>query len=349
MKNVSYKTIQALVLLNILFLIAPEANAEAYCALRDPVSSIKKLFPNATNHKSIVRSIDETTRQQVSEEFPQLPLHFGELGRHTLYVAMNGEKAIGMVHVRSEQSPWGLVEIAWAMNMDLTVRDFTFQRCRNRQKKLLTTAEFKLQFMGKSFEDLRTFYDKESNGGTSDYLQAASGADELANVVLKCGLKTLLVTRLAWQDDITELTIATQLKHLNAKGELQLSLIDNIMSDNTKSRLKTITGADNLGISRDSVRAYRVTDSNLKTVALLYQGKATIEDQKIMLSWLLNMRGQVISVETNSPWPSPDVAKLFADTYQRSFVNIDQCGNRAELYALEVATTLHPYFGENVL
>ena len=83
--------------------------ADAYCSLRDPVAQIQQLYPQKTNQLSIVKTVDTSTRNLVKLALPSNDLHFSELGRHTLYVAMKNTEALGYVHVRSEQSKWGLV------------------------------------------------------------------------------------------------------------------------------------------------------------------------------------------------------------------------------------------------
>ena len=115
---------------------------QAYCKLRDPVNSIKKLYPMATTYRSIVRTVDSSARDAVASAIP-FKLHFNELGRHTLYVAMNKKKPVGLVHARSEKGRWGLVEIAWALDFDLRVRSFTFQRCRSPHRAEVESKVFK--------------------------------------------------------------------------------------------------------------------------------------------------------------------------------------------------------------
>lgn len=109
--------------------LVQQVDARAFCALRDPISSIRLLFPESSKHHSIVRAINSDVRDKISERLP-FTLHFNELGKHTLYVVDDEKQTVGFVHVRSELTQWGLVEIAWGLNPDLTVRSVHFQRCR---------------------------------------------------------------------------------------------------------------------------------------------------------------------------------------------------------------------------
>jgi hypothetical protein len=160
------------------------------------------LYPQKTNQLSIVKTVDTSTRNLVKLALPSNDLHFSELGRHTLYVAMKNTEALGYVHVRSEQSKWGLVEIIWALDKDLKIKNFTFQRCRSPKKKLLDNKDFKNVFIGKGYEELKTLLNSDGITANNILLDKAKGAPELASVVLRCALKTLLITDILWGEEL---------------------------------------------------------------------------------------------------------------------------------------------------
>lgn len=189
-----------------LMLTSPTLLAQAYCGLRDPVAMIETMYPGYDNYQSIVRNVGDKVRTQVSERLPGMALHFGELGKHTLYVINQGNQVLGLVHVRSEQSEWGLVEIAWAINLDMSIKNFSFQRCRSRSREALESQPVRQYFSGKNLVSLIDDYDFNEGRPFPQYYQAVGVSDPLADVVLTCGLKTLLVTQLVWQQSITELT-----------------------------------------------------------------------------------------------------------------------------------------------
>jgi len=188
-----------------LFLVNFSSLADAYCSLRDPVAQIKQLYPNRTNQLSIVKEIDSNARIEVQEKLPNNDLHFGELGRHTLYVALQDNKTLGYVHVRSEQSKWGLVEIIWAIDENYRITDFAFQRCRSPKKKLLNNQQFKNMFIGKNFAQLKHYLSADGLTANKTLLSKASSSPELANVILRCALKTLLLTHLVWHNELQSL------------------------------------------------------------------------------------------------------------------------------------------------
>jgi len=193
--------------LTLLTLILPtNSRAEAFCALRDPVTSIYQLYPEATSFRSIVRTVNETTRNHVINHLPNMSLHFSEMGRHTLYVALQNGKELGYVHVRSEKSQWGLVEVAWALNLDLSIHDFNFQRARNPSRRFIETLEFKSQLTGRNFSAMKTLM-MQPFAEHAQPLFTDKDALKLASVVIQSGLKTLLITEQAWKSDLTDVKV----------------------------------------------------------------------------------------------------------------------------------------------
>jgi len=193
---------KTLMILMIFVVFIPNAFAEAYCSLRDPVAQISQLYPNKTNQLSIVKIVDDNTRSQVKRALPSNDLHFSELGKHTLYVAMNGTQALGYVHVRSEQSEWGLVEIVWSLDKNLRIKDFIFQRCRSPKKNIINNQSFKKMFIGKSYQELKALLSSDGTTANNTLLAHAQSAPKLASVVLRCALKTLLITEKLWGEEL---------------------------------------------------------------------------------------------------------------------------------------------------
>ena len=200
------KLINKLIIQSLLLMfITCEASAVAYCSLRDPVAQMLELYPNKTSQLSIVKTVDADIRTQVQVALPNNDLHFSELGQHTLYVVMDGKSLLGYIHVRSEQSDWGLVEIVWAIATDMTISNFVFQRCRSPKKQLAEQSTFKEIFIGKNYSQLKSLLSNDGKTVNNSVLVQADGASELVNVVLRCALKTLLLTEVLWGDDLSKL------------------------------------------------------------------------------------------------------------------------------------------------
>lgn len=194
------------IVLTLFVLSLQNAYADAYCSLRDPVAQIKQLYPQKTNQLSIVKTVDAHTRNQVKAALPSNDLHFSELGKHTLYVAMKNTETLGYVHVRSEQSKWGLVEIIWALDKNLKIKNFSFQRCRSPKRKVIDNENFKNVFIGKNYKELKTLLNSDGITANKILLDKAKNAPELASVVLRCALKTLLITDILWGEELKKFT-----------------------------------------------------------------------------------------------------------------------------------------------
>jgi hypothetical protein len=193
----------AAVLVSVATLVSPlGAHAQAYCALRDPTPLIYELFPGATSYRSHVSTVDEATRDAVRAVLP-FTLHARELGQHTLYAVMAGKEQIGLVHVRSEASDWGVVEIAWAINLQGTLQDFRFQRCRGGSCNSRSLVDLRELLRGASLGDVRGLL---TTDGAALKQELLVGADEparrLATVVLRSGAKTLAVTDIVWRSEL---------------------------------------------------------------------------------------------------------------------------------------------------
>ena len=60
------------------------------------------------------------------------------------------------MHSRSESGKWGLNEIVWALDLNLDIVDFHFQRCRGKGCGAVESEPFKEQLLGKGYDDLIT-------------------------------------------------------------------------------------------------------------------------------------------------------------------------------------------------
>lgn len=180
------------------------ARAQAYCALRDPVQTIYLLYPAATGYQSIVATVGEAARADITQRFG-LELHHSELGRHTLYVAVAGKTPIGLVHVRSERTQWGLAEVAWALDFDLRVVDFRIQRSRSTSRAALESETFRSWLRGRTVSSLAALL---APGGArlNPGLPRMPVSDEtLAAAIVASGIKAIAATESVWRDDIRRL------------------------------------------------------------------------------------------------------------------------------------------------
>ncbi len=196
-KNLS---IQLLVVCCLLTVMSIASAGSPFCALRDPSHQLYEMFPDATAFRSVVQLVDDDVRDKASQSLP-FTIHSRELGEHTLYVPVKGSTPLGFLHVRTEASPWGLVEIAWALNSALQVRDFRFQRCRGAACDEVSSAEFRARLRGRGVDELRKLLDSEGKLRTSGLLGASEGT-ALHAAVVRSAIKTIFVTQSTWDREV---------------------------------------------------------------------------------------------------------------------------------------------------
>ena len=179
-----------------------ELNATAFCALRDPIGSIHNLYPEPVTLTSIVKEIGPNEKELLSESLP-FTIHRKEFGDHTVYLAKNKETLHGIIHVRSEQSQWGLVEIAWLVDTDMkTMQDYHFQRCRDPMIDTVTAKKFISKIQGKTVPELLKMLTTDGRSIASDDLSVDEEAKPLAAALIRSAIKTLIVTENVYGDEV---------------------------------------------------------------------------------------------------------------------------------------------------
>ena len=131
------------------------------------------------------------------------PITFNEMGRHTLYVVLNRRKPIGFIHARSEIGSRGTVELVWALDLDLVVKDFRVQRSRERHTGAVKSSGFRELLIGKGILELREHL-LNSNGAASFRARGIPvQAAGLVHTVIHSGVKTLVITAVAFRKTLS--------------------------------------------------------------------------------------------------------------------------------------------------
>ncbi|WP_293269096.1 hypothetical protein [Neptunomonas sp.] len=183
------------------FLVSIPVSA-AFCSLRDPVIAIQSLYPEATQHRSIIRPINQKMRGEVAKRLP-FTIHHNEIGKHTLYQVLKGAASIGFVQARSELSEWGLIEIAWAISSDMKIESLAFQRCRSPECNDTLKNEIEAVIQGKSFAELLLLVSTDGQSLSEQAKEVFLTNPAMHLLILSSALKTLAITELAWGDVIS--------------------------------------------------------------------------------------------------------------------------------------------------
>ena len=196
--------IGTLLLIVILEMLTISQVNAAFCSLRDPVSAIQMLYEQGYEYRSVVTSITEEDRASVKEKL-SFTLHQSEVGKHTLYVLYKDKKHVGFLQARSEWAKWGLIEIAWGINVDRSIKGFYYQRCRSPECNDHTIKNISSVLENKSFEELQALLSANGEELSPAGKAAFKVAPQLALLTLHSALKTLAITDISWKNDINQI------------------------------------------------------------------------------------------------------------------------------------------------
>ncbi len=189
-------------LVGTVLLIAPLPTKGANCALRNPDRQIYEIFPEATSYRSVLGNVDSTLRSEI-EEGVGGPISFNDLGKHTLYVVLRRAKPIGFIHARSEIGRRGSLELVWALDLDLTVKDFRVQRSREKSTEIIKASNFRARLVGRDYQGLRQFLTAGTRAADLEALQVPQEAGSIAQTVVHSGVKTLVITALVFENAVS--------------------------------------------------------------------------------------------------------------------------------------------------
>ena len=319
-------------------LVSTKLPAQAFCALRDPTSKIYDSYPQATSYRSLVRTIDENIRQRVARELP-FTIHFNELGRHTLYLPVKEGQPLGLIHARSEAGAWGLTEIVWSLTPNLTIEDFSFQRCRSRKRSEVETAEFKRQLQGKNFRELKQMLNDNGTALVDGKLEIASTSRELAVMVLRSALKTILVSKLAWADDLAVI----QPLYFAQQAFESVAIVEKVESPYSETVQQEFTRHFNTGsnktvsnINRNEVLLLLLSDANNKPLGHVVRTPWKSMNTELLLWWTVRNDNVVTDVVATNGWPDEKTREAFEQVVGLASSKIPNCTSAAEIAGAEV-------------
>lgn len=310
------------------------ASAQAYCALRDPTAEIYTLVPEADAYRSFVRVVDADAREAVAGRLP-IRLHFNELGKHTLYVALSNDRPAAFVHARSEPGRWGLVEIVWAFDTDLRVRDFSFQRCRDPVREALEADSFRRQLRGRSFAEIRRMLDPAAEHLIEGALDVPQAAGALAAVVLRSALKTIAVTDVVWRENVEQIRT---LSAARAQWPAAHS-IERVEQPYTSPALANLAAegmATPASLERGSLQLFRVRDRQGRWLGVVIDGHWKTSALDTRLLWVVDADGTVRGVDAPGGWSDPTVGATFEAVIGFDERPAASCASAVELAALEI-------------
>ena len=300
----------------------PDVQAEAFCALRDPVNTIYELFPTADGYRSNVKTVGRDARQTVLQELP-LAMHFNELGRHTLYVAQKDGRTIGYVHARSEMSEWGLTEFAWAFTPNLTVSGVKIQRSRDPLMRRQSATELSTVVAGKNIAMLRVMYDESLNNN-----------DRFLATLLASALKTIVITRTVWQDEI-DVMDPVSISRSVFPSAMRFSPVQELYDARTLTMLAALDLTQSAAFDRTALVGYTIEGADGGSIGLAVHSPFDLDDPHRQLVWIVSPSGEIARVY-NSHANEDD--SDFGAVVGYAPESQHDCATVADIAALEIAT-----------
>lgn len=320
-------------LLGLLVLIAgishPQpSDAIAYCALRDPIEAIRFLYPQADSHRSIVRAIDNDAREQILRSL-SFSLHFNELGKHTLYTILDDTKPIGFVHVRSELAPWGLMEVAWALSPDLTIKNFMFQRCRSNECSPEAIAAMLNLLADKSLEELKSYLSENGENLTAKAAELVSIDNKgFAAALVRSALKTIAVTGVTWADEISTIQRDALIRETFSTSDIRAARAE--IDEEAFLALKAVHNGGGSMLEPTSVVAYRVLNGDTG-IAYVTSGRWHDHHQQRTTHWVFDRDGDVLSTRTVPRFVQQTHRESFEELAGLNVANAENCSTASQM------------------
>ena len=329
-------------IITVLSLVAPcQLPGQAFCALRDPINIIQKLEPASSGHQSIVKVVGSSVRAKVAEQLP-FTIHFNELGKHTVYVLLKDDQPEGLVHSRSEKGDWGMVEVVWYLNFDLTVRDFKFQRCRDRARAVVEADAFANQIRGKGFAEIRGMLNREGDQLSGAYRNSLSAeAASLAVTTLRSALKTIVVTELVWGSEIKAFAEAGPVASVASSeafggAAAKFVKVDFVYTDAVLKTLGDLQQDDESIINRATVEVHKAYGANDSVLGLRLSTQCHADGAPVQVNWEVGRRGAIENVSPFDAWPSDEIEETFTGLEHFTLEQARTCSTLGQLAAVEV-------------
>lgn len=173
----------------------------ANCALRNPDRQIYEIFPDATSYRTMEAVIDTDLKRHIEEKLGS-DLSISDVGKHTAYLVLKDKVPIGIVHARTEAGPRGSIELVWAMDLDMSIRDFRVQRSHDKHADVIKSDGFRQKLVGLDLPGIHNLLTIGNDDIDLAALQIPARARSIAHTVILCGVKTRIITELAFQDSI---------------------------------------------------------------------------------------------------------------------------------------------------
>ena len=249
---------------SIVSLATPEARA-AKCALCQPNRDIYSLFPEATSYRTVDGRVDEDTRKSIEGSLGR-KLAFSDLGKTSMCVVFKDKAPLGFVHARSEIGRYGAIQLVWAIDLDLRVKELWVRRSREKDTARLRRARFRNKILGKGWRELRSYLTKSGAASTPSPTRATRKLIE--EKALISGIKTLLILERAFGSTLRRARLLGKV-HSFFPGTVKVDGIRDPLGDNALAVVEKELGSRPTLVDKESFTALRSVDRTGSTQGIV--------------------------------------------------------------------------------
>lgn len=122
------------------------------CVWRNPERTMRGLFPQANDYKTITKKISKEERDQIEKRLGS-PLLPGQREQYQYYEMIDSEgELLGYIVALSQKGEYGVIEAVFGLDKENKIVGIYIQRARERDKEF-KKKEFLKQFIGKGIKD----------------------------------------------------------------------------------------------------------------------------------------------------------------------------------------------------
>jgi hypothetical protein len=283
--------------------------------IASPEECIQRVLPLSDRFETHVRVLEGSRIRAIRELLPS-NLRYHEKGTRVVYSAYRGTSPLGFLHVRNEQGHWGVIQIAWHLNLDLTIRDFTFLRCREPERAALESQEFRSLLRTRGLQELSLLLD-EKGQLQPGHMSLPGRAQQLASKLVTSAIKSLAATQVGWSLDLTRSAIR-DLANRRFPGAARIRFEHAAISGAALVALERARLPVFDTRTRNSLLLARVTDENGEALASLVHVRLEVEGQIEPLLFTLSQEG-IVAADSLAEAPRPQVLAHLSAIPDRSF------------------------------
>ncbi len=217
------------------------------CALRDRTRSVYELYPESTAFSTFVGYFSLSQGKRLEKEVG-VDVRLADLGATTVCVPLIDTSPVGFLQARADLGELGLVELVWALDLDLRVREVRVQRSRETHSATIRDASFREQFVGKGLRDLVAWKNDPTTGVVAS---VPKDARPLVTLFVESGIKAAAILSRTFDDEVRSARLLGHI-HRIFKGTSEVKRVTEPLSQDAIDAIRDMNGCPPDQIANDT-------------------------------------------------------------------------------------------------